>query len=122
PVCHESRQLLRPAMTATPNNEAVGAEALARRFHETYERLAPSFGYETRAETREFDPTSANGRLMIAACETLAAPPPADAEKPACHRWLRNGEPSQSGGVQAGARGVVDGYDPNELLRAAMSL
>lgn len=24
------------------------AEALARRFHETYERLAPSFGYETR--------------------------------------------------------------------------
>jgi hypothetical protein len=27
------------------------AEALARRFHEAYERLAPSFGYETRRES-----------------------------------------------------------------------
>jgi hypothetical protein len=26
----------------------VTAEALARLFHETYERLAPEFGYETR--------------------------------------------------------------------------
>jgi hypothetical protein len=50
-------------------------EALARRFHETYERLAPSFGYETRQETREFDPTTPNGRLMIAVCTELAAEP-----------------------------------------------
>ena len=50
------------------------AEALARRFHETYERLAPQFGYETRPETREFDPTSPNGKLMIAVCAALASP------------------------------------------------
>ncbi len=41
-------------------------EQIARLFHETYERLAPTFGYETRKETREFDPESANGKLMIA--------------------------------------------------------
>ena len=44
---------------------------LARKFHETYERLAPKFGYVTRKETREFDPTSPNGRLMIAVCGEL---------------------------------------------------
>jgi len=46
-------------------------ENLARRFHEIYERLAPSFGYETRADTKAFDPTSANGRLMIAVCSEM---------------------------------------------------
>lgn len=48
--------------------QAIHGEALARRFHEAYERLAPSFGYETRTETRQFDPTTPNGRLMIAVC------------------------------------------------------
>ena len=48
------------------------SERLARRFHETYERLAPRYGYETRPETRKFDPNSNNGRLMIAVCEELA--------------------------------------------------
>lgn len=41
---------------------------LARLFRDTYERLAPQFGYETRPETREFDEDSPNGRLMIAVC------------------------------------------------------
>jgi hypothetical protein len=41
-------------------------QELARRFHETYERLASSFGYETRIGTRSFDPDTPNGRLMIA--------------------------------------------------------
>lgn len=41
---------------------------VAKAFHEAYEQLAPSFGYETRKETRAFDPESANGRLMIAVC------------------------------------------------------
>lgn len=40
----------------------------ATRFHETYERLAPSFGYETRPDTKAFDPDTPNGRLMIAVC------------------------------------------------------
>jgi hypothetical protein len=44
---------------------------LAMLFHETYERLAPQFGYETRTETRVFDPNSNNGRLMTAVCEEL---------------------------------------------------
>ena len=52
----------------------MSGEALARRFHETYERLAPQFGYETRRETREFDPQSPNGRLMIAVCSELTTP------------------------------------------------
>ena len=41
---------------------------LAELFHDTYERLAPSFGYSTRDDTKQFDPESANGRLMIAVC------------------------------------------------------
>lgn len=44
------------------------AEQLAMLFHETYERLAPSFGYETRQDTKSFDPQSPNGKLMIAVC------------------------------------------------------
>ena len=60
----------------------VTPEQLARTFHEAYERLAPSFGYETRHETRVFDPTSANGRLMTAVAgevlERLASPPAED--------------------------------------------
>jgi hypothetical protein len=54
--------------------------ALARQFHATYERLAPSFGYETRAETRDFDADFPNGRLMIAVCaEILEQNAPAEA-------------------------------------------
>jgi hypothetical protein len=44
---------------------------LATRFHETYERLAPAFGYETRPDTKVFDPESKNGRLMVAVCAEL---------------------------------------------------
>jgi len=43
-------------------------EHLARKFHEIYELSAPSFGYATRTETRDFDPTTPNGRLMIHVC------------------------------------------------------
>ena len=46
-------------------------EKLARRFHDIYERLAPNFGYETRKETREFDPTTPNGKLMIAVTDEI---------------------------------------------------
>lgn len=46
-------------------------EILARAFHNIYEELAPQFGYETRTETRQFDPTTPNGRLMIAVCERI---------------------------------------------------
>jgi hypothetical protein len=48
-----------------PNGDA---EVMARKFHDTYERLAPNFGYITRDDTKVFDPRSKNGRLMIAVC------------------------------------------------------
>jgi len=46
---------------------------LARRFHEAYERLAPSFDYRTRPETAvawEQLPEQ-NRRLMVAVCEEV---------------------------------------------------
>jgi hypothetical protein len=49
------------------------SEERARLFHETYERLAPQFGYETRADTKQFDPTTPNGRLMIAVVREMDA-------------------------------------------------
>lgn len=50
-------------------------EELARRFHETYERLAPSFGYETRPESAVAweDVPEANRRLMIATVREVFA-------------------------------------------------
>jgi hypothetical protein len=41
-------------------------ELIARQGHDIYERLAPKFGYKTRGDTKEFDPDSPNGKLMIA--------------------------------------------------------
>jgi hypothetical protein len=49
----------------------VSATYLAVFFHDTYERLAPEFGYVTRPDTRAFDTSSPNGKLMIAVCEEL---------------------------------------------------
>jgi hypothetical protein len=48
-------------------------EELARAFHETYERLAPSHGYETRRESAVpwEDVPENNKNLMIAVCEEL---------------------------------------------------
>ena len=40
----------------------------AREFHNLYEHTAPLFGYETKQETREFNPESPNGRLMAYVC------------------------------------------------------
>ena len=46
-------------------------EQLAKRFHEYYESLAPTFAYKTRTESREFDPESNNGMLMIEVCRLI---------------------------------------------------
>lgn len=52
---------------------APDAIRLARFFHETYERLAPNYGYETREASRK--PWDAvpeqNKRLMIAVCREV---------------------------------------------------
>ena len=48
-------------------------EEMARRFHETYERLAPLFGYETRKESAvpwKHEPEK-NKALMIAVCNDV---------------------------------------------------
>jgi hypothetical protein len=47
------------------------ATELALLFHNTYEKLAPIFGYETRQDTKEFDFKSNNGKLMIAVCNEI---------------------------------------------------
>ena len=69
---------------------------LAHIFHDEYERLAPSFGYATRSDTKQFDPESPNGKLMTAVCGVVAralearkpadapAQPPKAQEPPAC--------------------------------------
>ena len=51
----------------------IKALELARLFHEAYEELAPLFGYETRVDTRLFDQTSQNGKLMVATCARILA-------------------------------------------------
>jgi hypothetical protein len=65
---------------ALPNTRASAAPAphresqalrVARAFHEAYERLAPLNGYETRKDTRHFDPNTANGRTMLAVVTEL---------------------------------------------------
>jgi len=62
-----------PKTTPTPAEPVAWAEM----FHATYERLAPQFGYKTRPETRRFNPTSPNGRLMTAVCAEMFAAAPA---------------------------------------------
>lgn len=75
--------------SVSPNKKVVQAKKpseakkLAVLFHDTYERLAPSFGYKTRKATQKFKATTPNGKLMIAvATEILAAQPKPKPEKP----------------------------------------
>lgn len=49
----------------------VNGLELAKRFHEVYERLAPQFGYKTREDTKAFDPSTPNGKLMTAVCQEV---------------------------------------------------
>jgi oligoendopeptidase F len=51
------------------------SEQLAKKFHETYERLAPSFGYKTREASAKpwADVPEQNKKLMIAVCAALLA-------------------------------------------------
>lgn len=57
--------------TQAMDDDDMLALALAVRFHTIYEQLAPQFGYETRKETREFDPNTPNGKLMVAVCKRI---------------------------------------------------
>lgn len=59
-----------PLDAPAPIHESAALQ-VARALHEAYERLAPMNGYETRKETRHFDPNTANGRTMLAVCAEL---------------------------------------------------
>jgi len=50
------------------------ALSLAIQFHHAYERMAPNLGYDTRKETRVFDPESPNGKLMISVIKEVMLP------------------------------------------------
>lgn len=76
-AAHRITALTAAPASPVPGFGAGGAEAMARLFHETYERLAPSFGYTTRPETRSFDPHAPNGRLMLAVCQEVLNAAPA---------------------------------------------
>jgi hypothetical protein len=99
-----------------PEAQALSGEDAARLFHETYERLAPSFGYETRPDTKAFDPESPNGKLMIAVCgEVLAALSPTvsgDAAEALGLEWSEDGYSLRTpydGDVDGEGRHVVVG-------------
>lgn len=70
---HRLRHAAEVALAAIRSQGAIDAVALAKLFHEAYERLAPLFGYETRPDTKAFDPSTPNGKLMIAVCGELLA-------------------------------------------------
>lgn len=55
--------------------DQTAAERLAQRFHETYERLAPDYGYTTRRDSAVpwADVPEQNKRLMIAVCAEILA-------------------------------------------------
>jgi hypothetical protein len=50
-------------------------ELLARTFHESYEQLAPSFGYDTRDDSRQpwEQVPEQNRKLMVATAEAVIA-------------------------------------------------
>jgi hypothetical protein len=61
-------------MTDRTDDRAAAAEALARRFHDTYERLAPDHGWQTQESTRgkPWDEVPEHNRgLMLATVAAL---------------------------------------------------
>ena len=82
-------------------------ELWARRFHEVYEELAPSFGYETRTDTREFDPNSKNGKLMIAVC-SMVIDEAMEMQRKACYRAFLSAHMVGNGEIEAIRNAKVD--------------
>jgi hypothetical protein len=81
------------------SSETEPAEHLARRFHEAYERLAPSFGYQTReASAKPWSEVPENNRaLMVAVCAELLATGPA---VPPIPHWLIDAAQQYTNGPQ----------------------
>ena len=61
------------AVSKSAFSDGLGAAALAKRFHETYEKLAPQFNYKTREESKGAwdEVPEANKKLMIATCAEI---------------------------------------------------
>jgi hypothetical protein len=72
------------------NTSIVNDEALALLFHQLYEAKAPEFGYETKEETKAFDPESPNGKLMIAVAHEINETVIKPASERAAAYMLRN--------------------------------
>jgi aryl-alcohol dehydrogenase-like predicted oxidoreductase len=84
------------------------ASELAQRFHETYERLAPSFGYSTReASAKPWAEVPENNRqLMTAVCaEILASRPVPVEDAELVERMRREGKKLRE--AEANLKGVV---------------
>lgn len=66
----DCRKEVADKLAAQPDLRALTPEDLAKRFHESYERLAPSFGYSTRKESAKpwSEVPEQNRNLMIAVC------------------------------------------------------
>lgn len=78
-----------------PPAAAITAEQVARLFHETYERLAPDFGYKTRtASAVPWDEVPGPNRSLMIAVAAEVAPAirarAAAAERDGLMRWLHS--------------------------------
>lgn len=47
---------------------------ITKKFHDTYEKLASEYTYETREDTKAFDINSNNGKLMYATVNEIVSP------------------------------------------------
>lgn len=80
----QAKEMIRYLIDGMPAAPAPSPEELAREFHETYERLAPEFGHETRKESAKpwSEVPEKNKRLMIAVCAALLRSRMERAERP----------------------------------------
>jgi len=75
PTCFEEKPLIaqKEPVAKLHCSDGLEAAALAKRFHETYERLAPRLDYKTRHESAVpwHKVPDKNKMLMIAVCEEI---------------------------------------------------
>jgi hypothetical protein len=73
PVAPQPNMLKESRRKLELDRTAVSPEALARYFHEEYERLAPDYGYETRKESAVpwIQVPENNRELMIAVAASI---------------------------------------------------
>ena len=67
----------------------ITAKQLAQQFHETYERLAPEFGYKTREASAVpwADVPEQNKKLMVAVAKAIIVPYLHDVVEPEDFNW-----------------------------------